>query len=133
MANNILWGHIGSALSVILAGLAAYVFYPNIKSCFYVIGISALCAVYCVRYLPEGDVNMGRGLVVLNDEKNMNNNSNKMNIHGGNGNGNDDDMNGNVTLTKSNTGTQEQEVVTYMTVLLEPKTLVLGLTGFFFQ
>jgi MFS family permease len=132
MANNLLWGHVGSALSAILAGLAAYVFYPNIKSCFYVIGISALCAVYCVRYLPEGDVNMGRGLVVLNDGNEMNENNNKMNIHDGND-GNGDDMNGNDTLTKSKTEIQEQEVATYMTVLLEPKTLVLGLTGFFFH
>mmetsp|Transcript_25331 Transcript_25331/g.38722 ORF Transcript_25331/g.38722 Transcript_25331/m.38722 type:complete len:533 (+) Transcript_25331:111-1709(+) len=94
MANNLLWGHIGSALSAILAGVAAYVFYPNIKSCFYVIGVSALCAVYCVRYLPEGDVNMGRGLVVtvVVSDNNKNNDGNdgndNMMDHDGNGNGN---------------------------------------------
>lgn len=38
MASNVLWGHIGSAISAILAGAVSYIFYPNIKSCFFVIG-----------------------------------------------------------------------------------------------
>jgi MFS family permease len=61
MANNILYGHIGSAVAAILAGFVAYYSYPNIKYCFLVIGASALSAVVFVQFLPEGDKLMGRG------------------------------------------------------------------------
>jgi len=61
MANNILWGHVGSVIAAILAGSASYLLYPNIKYCFLVIGASALLACAFVGHLPEGDPLMGRG------------------------------------------------------------------------
>lgn len=61
MASNILWGHIGSVVAAVITGVAAYVFYPNIKYCFLVIGFSALTAVLFVGSLPQGDPLMGRG------------------------------------------------------------------------
>lgn len=61
MASNILWGHIGSVVAAILAGLVAYATYPDIKYCFLVISAAALGAVAFVQYLPEGDPLMGRG------------------------------------------------------------------------
>lgn len=71
MANNLFWGNIGSAASAALAGSVAYVFYPNIKDCFFVIGASALCAILFVQFLPEGDPSLGRGFngaVQVSDE-----------------------------------------------------------------
>ena len=62
MASNIFWGHVGSVVSAVLAGLVGYLMYPDIKYCFLVIGFSALMAVGGVRFLPEGDPLMGRGL-----------------------------------------------------------------------
>ncbi|KAL7531541.1 hypothetical protein ACHAWF_003818 [Thalassiosira exigua] len=62
MASNILWGHVGSVASAVLAGAAGYLLYPDIKYCFLVIGFSALMAVGGVQLLPEGDPLMGRGL-----------------------------------------------------------------------
>lgn len=63
MANNILWGHVGSVVAAILAGIIAYISYPNIKYCFLVIGASSLLAVVFVRCLPQGDRLMGRGFL----------------------------------------------------------------------
>ena len=61
MASNIFWGHIGSVVAAILAGLVSYLLYPNIKYCFLVIALSALFAILFVQFLPEGDPLMGRG------------------------------------------------------------------------
>jgi MFS family permease len=61
MASNILWGHVGSVVAAILAGLVAFLLYPDIKFCFLVIGASALLAIFFVQYLPQGDRLMGRG------------------------------------------------------------------------
>ena len=61
MASNILWGHIGSVAAAVLAGIVAFVLYPDIKFCFLVISLAALGAIFFVQYLPEGDPLMGRG------------------------------------------------------------------------
>ena len=61
MASNALWGHIGSCVAAVLAGIVAYFMYPDIKYCFLVIAASALSAVFFVQFLPEGDKLMGRG------------------------------------------------------------------------
>ena len=113
MANNVLWGHIGSSVSAILAGLAAYIFYPNIKYCFFVIAFSALAAISFVPFLPQGDTLMGRGLQT----------------------GEKKQYSGNETVQSM----QEPEargdvrVASYISVFTETRTLVLCLTGFFFQ
>jgi len=62
MAKNILWGHVGSVSSAVMAGLVGYYLYPDIQYCFLVIGFSALCAVGGVQLLEQGDPLMGRGL-----------------------------------------------------------------------
>lgn len=54
MASNILWGHIGSVVSAVMAGGVAYILYPNISLCFLVIGISALIAIFFVQFVPQG-------------------------------------------------------------------------------
>lgn len=110
MANNVLWGHIGSATSAILAGGIAYLLYPNIKYCFLVIGFSALFAIVFIQFLPEGDKNLARGFEkvdneCVNDEMSETNKSNK----------------------------NHTEAATYLSVISEPKTLILCLTGFFFH
>ena len=111
MASNILWGHIGSVVSAVLAGVAGYFLYPDIKYCFLVIGFSALLAVFGVRFLPEGDALMGRGLKTPR----------------------------NTTVeTSPDYVPMEIErsasvVSSYGDVFLDRKTIVVCLTGFFFQ
>jgi len=53
MASNILWGHIGSVVAAVLAGVVAYGFYPNTKYCFLVIGSAALFALIFIPHLPQ--------------------------------------------------------------------------------
>lgn len=112
MANNVLWGHIGSTASAVLAGFAAYVFYPNIKFCFFVIAFSAFAAILFVPCLPQGDPLIGRGLQT-DDEKKAFSDSDDVK---------DDDVQ-----------TDDVRVASYLSVFTETKTLVLCLTGFFFQ
>jgi len=121
MANNILWGHIGSAVSAILAGSAAYVFYPNIKYCFFVIGGAALSAIFFVQLLPEGDPSVGRG------------------FHGPTKLSDDDDEsvtdnhNNDEVVQISGSKADDQIAASYLSVFSERRTLILCVTGFFFH
>lgn len=119
MASNALWGHIGSAVSAILAGSAAYFFYPNIKYCFFVVGFSALCAVMFVKFLPEGDPLMGRG---------FHSSTNKERIGSLAKNDGSDE-----SVSSLNKSRESPEAASYLSVLSEPKTLILCMTGFFFH
>ena len=122
MAMNVLWGHIGSVVSALLAGTAAYVFYPNIKYCFFVIGLSALIAIIFVRFLPEGDPLLGRGF-----EEDAENVVAKTSNNEGN--------NEILSTDLKNKKEEKQEIIaaSYLSVIWERKTLVLCITGFFFQ
>jgi len=123
MASNVLWGHIGSSVSAILAGAAAYILYPNIKWCFFVIAFSALAAILFVPFLPQGDQMMGRGF--HNDEKNRIK-STKHNIS---------DSGGETSYYSENSNEKDKsmEAASYISVFSDKKTLVLCLTGFFFH
>lgn len=123
MAKNILWGHLGSICSALLAGLTGYYLYPDIKYCFLVIGFSALCAVGGVQLLEEGDALMGRGLqtqaagtldtsVVSEDI---------------------DSNTGYVNADQSIAVEAEKNVASYWSVFGDRKTIVLCFTGFFFH
>jgi len=113
MASNVLWGHIGSSASAVLAGAAAYFFYPNIKYCFFVIGFAALFAILFIQFLPQGDQLMGRGFHGSSQE--ADNTINQMS---------DDIESRKVTSSQA---------ASYLSVLSEPKTLVLCMTGFFYH
>lgn len=112
MASNTLWGHIGSSISAVLAGATAYLLYPNIKDCFFVIGFSAFTAIIFVQFLPEGDPLMGRGFhsaetkSLIDEEDSVPNAKNKA---------------------------RDIQAASYLSVLFEPKTLILCSTGFFFH
>ena len=54
MASNILWGHVGSVASAVLAGIVGYVMYPDIKYCFLVIGFSAVMATLVIYMVMKG-------------------------------------------------------------------------------
>ena len=110
MASNILWGHIGSVASAVLAGLLGYLLYPNIKLCFLVIAFAALTAFFFVRFLPEGDPLMGRG------------------FHGST----TTDDEGTVAA-ESDKKLNVQKAASYWEVFSDRKTFILSLTGFFFQ
>lgn len=123
MASNILWGHVGSVASAGLAGLAGYVLYPDIKLCFLVIGFSALMAVGGVQFLPEGNPLLGRGLQV--SEASVDGTA-------------DAEAEGetehlNPPSTPKFDEKEESKASGYMEVFGDRKTLVLCLTGFFFQ
>jgi len=138
MASNILWGHVGSIVSAVLAGLTAWITYPNIRYCFLVIGFSALLAVVGVKLLPEGDVLMGRGLKE---------NSTKVAIHSGED--GDDYANmevqgttswsstqGNIAspkCTSNSVAAEENAISSYWEIFSDRKTVVLCFTGFFFH
>ena len=111
MASNLFWGHIGSVVSAVLAGLAGYILYPEIKYCFLVIGFSAMLAVGGVRFLPEGDPLVGRGL-----ESPRNSTAKSTSDY--------------VPMTVESL---PNEVSSYRDVFLDRKTIVVCLTGFFFQ
>lgn len=122
MASNAVWGHIGSAMSAILAGAAAYIFYPNIKYCFFVVGFSAACAVIFVKFLPEGDPLMGRGFHGVEND-----------VVGSLSNGdatNDDKI---LSIKAMNKKRESPQAASYLSVISERKTLILCLTGFFFH
>ncbi len=111
MASNVLWGHVGSAISAILAGTAAYVLYPKIKLCFIVIGLSALGAGLVVKLVPEGDPLVGRGLSGKNAKKGIESSAN-------------DDGRSDENLPQADS---------YLSVIRERKTLILCLTGFVYH
>jgi hypothetical protein len=126
MASNALWGHIGSCVAAVLAGLVAYFMYPDIKFCFLVIGASALSAVVFVQFLPEGDRLMGRGFQgkqALDEfghvEQLQDQESDKIAEEG---------------HQKSDATTNETpEASTYWEVISDKRCFLLCLTGFFFQ
>jgi hypothetical protein len=97
-------------MSAVFAGAAAYFFYPNIKYCFLVIALSAVAAISFVPFLPQGNALMGRGLQVEEKPDNVQEDSDDHNIP-----------------------QEEIKAASYLSVMSEPKTLVLCLTGFFFQ
>ena len=123
MASNIFWGHVGSIASAVLAGAAGYFLYPDIKYCFLVIGFSALAAVGGVQLLPEGDPVLGRGLRTSRKEEHA----------AGTGAIDEDvaDVSKNEEL--STDYVEMEEVSSYWSVFADRKTVVLSLTGFFFQ
>ncbi len=141
MASNILWGHVGSIASAVLAGSVAYVMYPDIKYCFLVIGFSAMMAVGGVQLLPEGDPLVGRGL------SSRRNDAAEYNAGGGldrddvlepsvtgNGMRNDDSPSDYIDMKQHYTSDEEQIIASsYWSVFSDRKTVVLCLTGFFFQ
>jgi len=116
MASNILWGHIGSVVAAMLAGLVAYTFYPEIKLCFIVIGVSALIATFFVQYLPQGDLLMGRGFqgsIAMNEK-------------------------GHLESIESNASTPvvnnlEKKPVSYWVIFSDVKTCIICSIGFFFH
>lgn len=111
MASNVFWGLVGYAISATLVGVAAYVFYPNIKLCFLILGLSAAAASALARHLPEGTPKLGSGFQVENRA-------------------NDDlekDENTSLFQRKS------QEAASYWTVFTDRRTLTFCLTGFFFH
>jgi MFS family permease len=109
MTNNILWGHIGSVVSAVLAGGLGYALYPNIKYCFLVIGFSALVAIIFLKFLPEGDPLMGRG------------------FHGKTVTKEDG------TIVSGHETEDQQQAASYREVFTDRKTFILCITGFFFQ
>jgi len=114
MANNVFWGHVGSSVSAILAGTTAYICYPDIKYCFFVIGMSALCSIIFVQFLPEGDASMGRGFAnKVSDSTSPYQTSDVVGL----------------PTSKVN----DQVAASYFSVFSERRTLVLCITGFFFH
>jgi len=113
MASNLLWGHVGSVVAAMLAGIVAYFSYPQIQYCFFVIGVSAMCAVFLIRFLPQGDARMGRGFhgTVAVDEQ------------------------GHIELLQNNekVSAHPEVAASYRDVFLDSRSAILCLTGFFFH
>lgn len=121
MASNILWGHVGQVVAAVIAGSVSYIFYPNIKYCFLVIGASALLACFFVQYLPEGDPLMGRGFAgkIAMDEQ-----------------GRLERIESDETTVAAKNHVDDDEPPTassYWEVFSDIKSVILCFTGFFFQ
>lgn len=129
MASNILWGHIGSIASAVLAGLAGFLLYPNIKYCFLVIGFSALMAVGGIALLPEGDPLLGRGLQRSQSKKVGDTHAGELRGHDEN----EEPKSNYFSMEHSSSPFAEVEVSSYRSVFFDNRTVVLCLTGFFFQ
>mmetsp|Transcript_17060 Transcript_17060/g.16484 ORF Transcript_17060/g.16484 Transcript_17060/m.16484 type:complete len:455 (-) Transcript_17060:21-1385(-) len=111
MASNILWGHIGSVVSAVFAGSVAYAVYPDIKYCFLVIGASALVAIIFIKYLPQGDLLMGRGF------RGTSNNVDSPSVN----------------IDANNQFREKEKASSYWSVFADRKTCILCSTGFFFH
>lgn len=140
MASNLFWGHVGSVVSAVLAGIVAYASYPDIKYCFLVIGASAICATSFIPSLPQGDPMMGRGFqgtsamdddgyltpLVSEDDEDESVPSETSRLR----------------LSESTESVEDEsppdsdpntQASSYLEVFLDVKTCILCLTGFFFQ
>ena len=137
MASNVLWGHVGSIASAILAGLVGYFTYPDIKYCFLVIGFSAICAVCGVQFLIEGDPLMGRGLQTQNQcsDKNIDDEGSRLrNQKEGVEETSSDYVDMKQQQQQQISKNEEQILVSsYWSIFFERKTVILCLTGFFFH
>lgn len=120
MASNILWGHVGTVVSAILAGIVAYLLYPNVKYCFLVIGAAALFAVAFVPHLPQGDPLMGRG---FQGKFAMDESGQLHRIES-------DDS---TVKVENHEKPLQPEAATYMDTFSNTSTSILCFTGFFFQ
>jgi len=120
MASNILYGHLGSVVAAILAGLVAYGLYPNTKYCFLVIGSAALFALAFIPHLPQGDPLMGRGFqgkVAMDEEGHLERLESDE-----------------TTVAVNNSGKMEPpQAANYFEIFLNKRTSLLCLTGFFFH
>ena len=120
MASNLLWGHIGSVVAAILAGLVEFILYPNVKYCFLIIAIAALSAIVFIPFLPQGDPMMGRGFpgkVAIDESGQLENMTES------------DD----VKVQKQVTKDSPRIAATYLETLSCPRTGLLCMTGLFFQ
>jgi len=126
MASNVYWGHVGSVVAALLAGLVAYLSFPQVQYCFLVIGASALVAIAFVPYLPQGNPLWGRG---LDDTKN------ELGTASFETDESSSEEEGVANEATSLTGKKpkEPQVTSYWLVLSDPKTFILCWTGFFFQ
>ncbi|CAB9515066.1 MFS-type transporter [Seminavis robusta] len=133
MASNILWGHIGSVASAVLAGIVSFVMYPNIKLCFLVIGASALIACFFVQYLPQGDPRMGRGFAGKATTSLENEADEQSQILVKRVGSNESDETTTSTEADSDTNDDIPEAASYWDVLADRRSLILCFTGFFFH
>lgn len=126
MASNIFWGHVGTSIAAVLAGIVAFVMYPDIKFCFLVIGASALIAVFFTQFLPHGDQQLGRGFqaqFAMDEQGHLE----KIN-------GTEQDSGPSAPTTETtDTIAEIPEAASYWEVFLDRKTIVLCLSGFLFQ
>jgi MFS family permease len=140
MASNIFWGHVGSVAAAVLAGLVAYVAFPTVQACFVVIGLSALVAVWFVQFLPIGDPQLGRGFqgkatvpqeeCVAKDSGTANTSHYAKQVSSV---GEEETIALTTTTSELSDDEEMPMAASYLEVLLDPKTLILCLTGFSYQ
>ncbi|CAJ1932320.1 unnamed protein product [Cylindrotheca closterium] len=135
MASNIYWGHVGSVMAAGLAGLVAYMSFPDIKFCFLIIGASALIAIGFVQSLPQGDPLLGRGFRSAEDSDTVTRIDSLSDSETG------DNMEKPPSENTPLVGASILEAVVpdmpeaaaYMDVFLDRNTCILCCTGFFFH
>ena len=139
MASNIFWGHVGSVSAAVLAGLVAFVGYPNIQYCFLVIGASALVAIVFVPSLPQGDPLLGRGFrrtstvetTSSSDDTTVSCESTPLMTPASSQDPLDEPES--AAVLQESPPVVEPQATSYAQVFLDYKTCLLCCTGFFFQ
>jgi len=150
MASIILYSHVGTLVTAVLAGLSAYLLYPNIHYSFLVLGFALVLALIFIRVLPKGDAAMGRGFHGTNENYTFDCQGNAI-IDDGTKNANDTGsnndevfvhstskdktapLNDSTTTNNTNTSSKEQEAASYWTIFTDSKICILSLTGLFFH
>lgn len=121
MASNLLFAHLGAVFVAIAAGLVAFFMYPHAKYCFLVLCVSALASFFFIQFLPEGDHEMGRGF------------AGKMALDGDNQLGKTMDMDEWQEVKKARSSDGTNEAARYWDVISDTRTVLVSLSGFFFQ
>ena len=130
MASNIYWGHVGSVAAAVLAGIVAVVSFPHVEYSFLVIGGSALVAIIFVPYLPQGNPLWGRG---LDTSSPTDSDTEAGNSHSEDSGDYEIPMETTPLAPSNSTRDDTPQVASYWQVLTEYKTLILCVTGFFYQ
>lgn len=121
MASNLLFAHLGAVFVAIAAGFVAYFMYPHSKYCFLVLCFSALASFFFIQFLPEGDHEMGRGFagkVALDEDNHLEKTMEQEEWQ-------------EVKKERGSDGTNE--AAKYWDVISDTRTVLLSLSGFFFQ
>lgn len=124
MASHMVWSQIGAVLAAIAAGIVAYIYYPNVKYCFWVVIIAALFTILFTPFLSQ-DAEKDRS-----DKEKSSREDGAIEAPQSHLERWENDA---VTTPYSNIGEFKQHRTTLLNAVSCPRTRLLCIIGFFFQ